>query len=442
MFARLLPMNTPRQAIGGDEMLETLPDEQGAAAQPITADPALHSVARQPILDASGQVHGYELLFRENQHAEAFHGDGIFATRSVLDNSLFFGFERLTGGKPAFINCTQEALERHLVRVLPPGQTVLEILETLDPTPRLFEACQSLKAAGYKLALDDFLWKPEWDRFLSLVDYVKIDLSLTTSEQRAELFDRGRSLPIHFLAERVETQQDFENSVREGFQLFQGYYFCRPVLMRHQSVPANRLVHLEMLLLLQDSVLDMQKVTKLIKRDAGLTFRLLRIANSALYGATSQISSIQQALVRIGDVMFRRVAMLALANELSGSHNTELLRMAYARSRFCELVAPLVGLDPAEQYLLGLLSLLPAMLHITMEQLLKTLPLRPQLCAALLGEPNRERTLLSWLIALESAQWTQADTIARVSGWKTQNWPRLYAEAVAWAEASVDLAMR
>lgn len=416
-------------------------EEEGAPQTTRGADAgaaSLHSVARQPILDHAGRLHGYELLFRENPTEESFQGNGVAATRSVLDSSLLFGFEHLTAGKLAFINCTQESLERHLVTVLPPQQTVLEILETLDPTPRLFEACQTLKTAGYKLALDDFVWKEEWSRFIPLVDYIKVDLSATSSQERATIIRRTRSLPIRLLVERVETRQDMENARNEGFQLFQGYYFCRPMLMQRHSVPANQLVHLEMLFLLQDPVLDTKKVAALIKRDAALTFRLLRIANSALYGPTTQIGSIQQALVMIGDLMFRRIAMLAIANELSGGQNTELLRMAYSRSRFCELVAPLIRLDPSEQYLLGLLSLLPAMLRVPMEKIVKSLPLRSGLCEALIGEPNQDRSLLSWLIAYESAHWQECDEIALAFGWDTTTWPRFYAEAIEWAEAALE----
>jgi len=425
-------------------MLETLSNELEAAVPSATAavGPSMHTVARQPILDAAGHLYAYELLFRGSQDAQAFEGDGVAATRSVLDNSLLMGLEHLAAGKLAFINCTQEALERQLVTVLPPQQAVLEILETLAPTPRLFESCQVLKAAGYKLALDDFIWKQEWDRFIPLADYIKVDLSITTAKERAALIHRVRPLPIKLLAERVETQQDLENSRREGFELFQGYYFCRPVLMQHHTVPANRLVHLEMLLLLQEPVLDTPKVVALIKRDAALTLRLLRIANSALYGASTEISSIRQALVMIGDVMFRRIATLAIANELSGGQNTELLRMAYSRSRFCELVAPRVGLDAAEQYLLGLLSLLPAMLQAPMEKILKTLPLRAGLRDALLGKPNAERSLLAWLLAYESADWRQCDEIALARSWETTDWPRFYAEAIEWAESTLDVTMK
>jgi c-di-GMP-related signal transduction protein len=421
-------------------MQETLSEEEGLKPQQKdSAGQLLHCIARQPILDVAGHLHGYELLFRGDPHALAFQGDGIAATRSVLDNTLLFGLEHLSGGNPAFVNCTQEALENQLVAVLPPQQTVLEILETLKPTTELYEACRTLKSKGFTLALDDFLWHPEWDRFLDLVAYIKVDLSITTPDQRAEIIRRVGSRQIRLLAERVETPRDLQMATREGFTLFQGYYFSRPTLLQNHSVPANRLMQIEMLVALQEHPLNTAKVVALTKRDAALTYRLLRMVNSPLYGVSAEISSIRQALVLIGDEMFRRITTLAIASELRGHQSDELLRMAYSRGRFCETAAPLVHLAPAEQYLLGILSLLPAMLHLAMDRIVKTLPLRPQLRAALLGEPVPERALLDWLLAYESAQWDRCDALAKHAGWQTEAWPQLYADALQWAEASFSL---
>src|ERR1035437_7833367 len=137
----------------------------------------LRYVARQPILDLRGRVHGYELLFRAGPEA-SFRGDGDLATRTVLDNTVIFGLEKLTGGLSAFVNCTGESLTEDLVHILPPSMTVLEILESLEPTPSLIAACRKLKAKGFRLALDDFTWKPKFDPLVELADYVKVDFLL------------------------------------------------------------------------------------------------------------------------------------------------------------------------------------------------------------------------------------------------------------------------
>jgi c-di-GMP-related signal transduction protein len=417
------------------------------AAIPEAPPEGLRYVARQPILDARGQVHGYELLFRAGP-AKAFSGDGDGATRAVLDNTVVFGLDRLTGGMPVFVNCTREALVDRLVLVLPPKQAVLEILETLEPTAALLEACLELKARGFRLALDDFEWAPAWKAFVDIADYIKVDLEKTTAEQRAELMRRLKGSNAHLVAERVETQADLEMARKEGFTLFQGYYFCRPTLLENRAVPANQLIYLEMLQALHEHPLNTRRVSNLVKRDASLTYRLLRMVNSPLYGTRNVISSIHGALVLIGDEMFRRVAMLAIAGELKGDHPSELLQMAFLRGRFCELAAAMTHQDETEQYLLGVLSLLSAMLRVTMEKIASALPLRTAVRAALLGESNAERAILSWLELYELGEWEACDAVLtgtcmdRVSGKSLlrEQLPRVYAEALLWAETNVSLA--
>jgi c-di-GMP-related signal transduction protein len=147
-----------------------LPSQNPDAVPPELAG-VFRYVARQPIMDLHSKVHAYELLFRAGPEA-TFRGDGDFATRTMLDNSVIFGMEKLTAGLPAFVNCTMESLTERLVEVLPPSTTVLEILETLEPTPELIAACRKLKAAGYRIALDDFTWNPKFVPLVELADYI------------------------------------------------------------------------------------------------------------------------------------------------------------------------------------------------------------------------------------------------------------------------------
>jgi c-di-GMP-related signal transduction protein len=422
-----------------------VPDSGHQSAEESAARGDLRYVARQPILDARGNLHGYELLFRGGASSVAFDGDGDSATQSVLDNTLTFGVERLTGGLPMFVNCTREALLDGLVKIMPPQLTVLEILENLEPDAALVTACRELKALGYKIALDDFEWSPLWAPMVELADYIKVDMHSTTGKQRVELISRLRSSqarPMHarLILERVETQADLQQAQQEGFTLFQGFYFCRPEMMQNREVPANRLVHLRILQAILKHPLDVKEVTGLVKLQPSLTYRLLRIANSPIYATRQVVSSIQGALVMIGDEMFRRVAMLAVTAELKGAGPSELLRMAFLRGRFCELAAVPTGRDATEQYLLGLLSLLPAMLDVPMESMARALPLRRQVHQALLGEANAERAILSWLECYELGQWERCDCIARQGKLEDAQLPRRYADALLWAEINVSLA--
>jgi EAL and modified HD-GYP domain-containing signal transduction protein len=396
-------------------------------------------VARQPILDLRGRVHGYELLFRAGPEA-AFRGDGDMATRTMLDNSVIFGLERLTGGLPAFVNCTRESLVGEMVHVLPSGMTVLEILENLEPTPELIDACRKLKSEGFRLALDDFTWKPELEPLVQMADYIKVDFLQTGILERKNLIQHLQGAHVALVAEKIETQEEYTQARIEGFTLFQGYYFCRPSLIQSHKIPENSLSHIQIMQHLRGKVIDVRKLTALLKRDASLTYRLLRLVNSPMCAMRQEVRSIQGALLAVGEDTFRRVAMLAIASELNSGQPAEILRMAFIRGRFCELAAGICALDSTEQYLLGLLSLLPAMLHLPMAQLAPALPLRDEIREALLGADNAERALLHWLECHEYGNWDACDAVAHTNGLDEEFLVACYAEAVLWAEAGVQSA--
>jgi len=396
-------------------------------------------VARQPILDLRGEVSAYELLSRAGPE-EAFRGDGDKATRTMLDNAVLFGLERLTGGIPAFVNCTSEALTETLVDILPIGISVLEILETLEPTAELIAACGKLKASGYRLALDDFVWEPKFEPLVELADFIKVDFVSTGPEERQRLFERLRGRPITMVAEKVETQDEYEQARQEGFRLFQGYYFCRPVLLKNQKVPVNRMRQFEILQLVQREDIDLQEASQLMKQDASLTYRLLRLANSPMYATRVDVDCFEAALLMVGENNFRRMVTLAITADLNGKQPLEILRMAFLRGRFCELASERCGLNPNEQFMMGLMSLLPAMMRLPMEELAPALPLREEIREALLGKANPERILLEWLENHEYADWAACDATAQADGLGPEDLARCYALALLWAEAAVDSA--
>lgn len=399
----------------------------------------LRYVARQPIMDLRGRVHGYELLFRAGPEA-AFRGDGDLATRTMLDNTVIFGLDKLTGGLPAFVNCTRESLIGNMVHVLPSSMTVLEILENIEPASDLIAACRKLKASGFRLALDDFTWKPKFDPLVELADYIKVDFLLTGAEERQRLLHRLRGVTVALIAEKIETQAEYKQACAEGFTLFQGYYFCRPLLLENRRIPANQLSHIQILQALRSDSIDLRTLSKLLKCDASLTYRLLRLVNSPMCAIRQEVRSIQSALLAVGEETFRRIAMLAIASELNAGQPAEILRMAFVRGRFCELSAGLCGFDPTEQYLLGMMSLLSAMMRLPMEELVPSLPLRDEIRAALMGADIPERGLLQWLEFHEQGNWAMCDAIVQKNGLSAKELSHSYAEAVVWAEAALQSA--
>jgi EAL and modified HD-GYP domain-containing signal transduction protein len=330
-----------------------------------------------------------------------------------------------------------ESLTGNLVHVLPPETTVLEILETLEPTPELISCCRQLKDVGFRLALDDFVWAPKFAPLVELADYVKVDFMLTRPLRREQLMKRLHGKKLKMVAEKVETLEDHRIAREEGFTLFQGYYFCRPVLLKNRKIPANRITYIRILQLLHDENLNMGELGLLVKQDASLTYRLLRLVNSPVAGIRQEIGSIEAALVVVGEDIFRRIATLAIASELNAGRPPEILRMAFVRARFCEQASELCGLGPMEQYLLGMVSLFPAILHVPMDELVSALPLRVEVREALLGKVCSESSLLRWAECRERGDWNNCESIAPPHGAKQEQLVLCYGEAMLWAEAAL-----
>jgi EAL and modified HD-GYP domain-containing signal transduction protein len=177
-----------------------------------------------------------------------------------------------------------------------------------------------------------------------------------------------------------------------------------------------------------------------LKREASLTYRLLRLVNSPMCAVRQEVSSIQSALLAVGEETFRRVAILAITSELSGNRPAEILRMAFVRGRFCEMAAGMCGLDATEQYMVGLLSLLPAMLRVPMSELTPALPLRGEIRRALEGAAMPERSLLGWLECHERGDWAACDGLVQSYGLDQNALMECYAEAMVWAEDALRFA--
>jgi len=410
--------------------------QAGLAKTALTLQPELSGemryVARQPILDLQGRVHAYDLLFR-NDPDVILRRDADLAVQTMLDNEVIFGLERLTNGLPAFITCTANALVEKSVLVLSPGLTVLGVPGNLEPEPRLVDSCRALKARGFRLALDDFAFRDRPNPLLGLADYIRLEFTRLREAERQQLF-REAPASVAMVAQKVATYEDHRKACSMGFTLFQGDYFCHPVLLKKRKVPANGRSHFEIVRELYHDPIDIRKVGHLVRRDAALTYRLLRLVNSPIYGIYQEVRSIEGAITVLGEAIFRRVVSLAVLSELNGDQPSSVLHMALVRARFCELAARKFRGDADEQYLLGMLSLLPAMLGVPMEEVVPILPLRGQVCEALAGTMNPERKLLAWLESHEHANWESCDRIVKTYGLDSKLLVECYLEAASWAE--------
>lgn len=389
-------------------------------------------VARQPIFDRSEKVFGYELLFR-NGLEQTFQADCDQAARSTLDSSLLFGIDALCDGRRAFINCTREVLLKDLITLLPSNLTVVEVLETVEADDLVMCACQRLKESGYLIALDDFAPNDPREPLTDLADIIKVDVRATTHEERRAMIKRYGPWRCRMLAEKVETQEEFREAVKDGFLYFQGYFFRKPELMTAREIPANRLNYLRMLEMVSRSELDMREIERIIKGEASVCYRLLRYLNSAVFAFHTEIHSVRHALGMLGEREIRRWVRLVATVGAGQEKSTELVMTALVRARFCERLSTRVATGDSDLFLLGLLSLMDVIMEIPMSQVLESVPLDQESKAVLLGGASRLRPLYQLMLAQESGEWEQTAELAAQLGLAESDVAEEYFQAVIWA---------
>ena len=392
----------------------------------------LRYVARQPIFDREQKVFGYELLFRDGLE-NAFSGDTDEASRATLDRSLLMGLDVLCDGRRAFVNCTRDTLIKGLVTLLPSCSTVVEILENVPADPDVLAACRNLKEAGYTIALDDYVANDPRTGLAEMADIIKVEMQLTTPAEREVIvksFGRWRQ---RMLAEKIETHADFLRARDQGFVYFQGYFFRRPEMMNTLDLPANHLNYLRMLQEVSRPELDVKGLEKLIKSEASVCYRLLRYLNSAMFGFKNEIHSVRHALSILGERDLRRWVRLVAAVGAGQEKTSDLVLSALVRGRFGELLSNHIRHGESDLFLLGLLSLIDAMLETPMEEVLEKIPLDHETKAVLLGQPSALRPVFQLMLAHESGEWQAAAALSEALHLDPEEVASFYWQAQQWA---------
>ncbi len=392
-------------------------------------------VARQPILNASGQVFGYELLYRTDSDQGVTDEEKDLAAARVLNDSvLSLGLDTLTSGRKAFMRMGRSHLLGNVASLLTPKSVVLEVLASVDVDQEIIDTCKGLRAKGYSIALDSFTPGSKAASLLPFANFVKVDALATTPADR-QAVRKAVPTTTSLVAEKVETAEVYEELKTAGFHLFQGFYFCKPTTFKTGALSSRRLAYAQLLQALNDPNCTVNRVEDLIKHDASLIYKVLRCVNSAAFGIQRQIQSVRQAVVMLGLDQIRKWASVWALAGLNEGSSSELVSVAIIRARSCELLAQgLMGRDDASEYfLLGMCSLLDTILEKPMEEAIKDLPLSPTVHKALLGEENLARFVLDTVIAYERGLWDEATSMAQMAGLSAAQLPVAYADSLKWA---------
>ena len=400
-------------------------------------------VARQPIFKRNKEVFAYELLFRSGltNYFDPLQ-NGEEATSKVITNSfLLIGIATITEGKKAFINFSEEMLLKGYPSLFPKEIAVVEVLETVGATPEVVQACEDLVEAGYVLALDDFLCE---DRFLPLIKLARIikfdirQMSFAELERQAKVVSRYN---VKLLAEKIETNEEFEAIKKLGFDLFQGYFFSHPQIVEGRDIPGSKLHYLQVLKVIQDEDYDFAELAKFVSRDVSLAYKLLKYANSAYFSRRQKVESVEMAVAMLGQITLRKWLSLMMLSYLADDKPSELLRLSAFRGTFCELIADQL-LDRRKEagmfHTTGMFSLLPAMLDKAMADILPELALPEGIQEALLSEVATplSRTLIL-VMAYERGDWEKTIILAKKLNLNHDSLPLLYEQALEIAQVQL-----
>jgi len=399
-------------------------------------------VARQPILNQKLEAVAFELLYRNsNTELAVSLQDPDGATVDVLVHAMFnIGWERISDGKPCFVNFTQNLLLSRLPHRFSPTNIVVELLEDIEPTPSVLDACYELKQKGYQIALDDVAYRDKDHPLLEWADYVKIDFMQTNKYERRMLAEKVRKLKrAKLVAEKVETWDEYEEAKTLGFEYFQGYFFCKPVTITGKDIPCNPLTSwADLYVELHRDEPDVEKLAAIIESDVSLAYTMLKIIRRPQFMTRYKIRSIKHALLLLGIEEVKKIVYLLSLKKFSVHPSQEALRVSLVRAKLCERLACLKPevYRPDECFLIGLLSMLDVLLGMPMEEVVRDLPLAEHVADTLQGKTNwPEYGLLQCAVLLEKGKWTEALGVTAELAWSADDLLRLYVDAVAWADA-------
>lgn len=392
-------------------------------------------VARQPIVDRDKETVAFELLYRDGEENSFPDVSADYATKSILVNQILVHQKRILDEKTGFVNFGYDSLLERLPFDFPNKNYVIEILENCPPSEALFEVVIELKQKGYTIALDDFVPSKEWRRFYPYVDIIKFDITTYPLEKASEYLKKLSIYDIKFLAEKVETYEEFNQAKASGFDLFQGYFFSKPEVIQSKILDSTVSSKIQLSVAISKEELDLNLIENIIASNPGLSFKLLNFVND-YSKLRAPIKSLQQALVYLGEDRVRKFITFVVIKTLNTDKPSILSNMSLQRAKFFEMLLSAMGLAHKKElgYLCGMLSIIDALLDSDMEAILTPLNINQEIKDALLGKQGDLNNLIKLAEAVEVSNWSRVDELTKVLGISETQVINCSVESTLWAD--------
>jgi len=387
-------------------------------------------IGRQQIFDCDLRVFAYELLFRDvnGDTAETF-GPTAASNQVIVDSLLEYGLDQVVGTQLAFINFTRENLLSETPFLLPKDKVVVEVLEDVRIDEALIQALQRLVQKGYRIALDDFVFDERWLPLIEMAHIIKFDIQKVTPADSGWVIERLKKLPVRFLAEKVETQEQYLEYRALGCRYFQGFFFSRPNLVRGKRLETSQYAVLQLLAKINRPNISIPELARTISMDVGLTYKLLRYINSAFYALPKQIDSLKFAITYLGVREIQRWAsLIGLAS--FPDRPSEVVKIALIRAKMCESLAASLKLPNGGQFfLVGLMSTIDRLLEIPLDEAVAGLPLSGEVKNALVSRAGWAGEALNCAINYECWRLNEV----RFENLGLREVGKIHLESVGWA---------
>ncbi|OPJ56682.1 EAL and HDOD domain-containing protein [Clostridium oryzae] len=365
-------------------------------------------IARQPIFNRDKEVIAYELLYREDYFNSYTGRDGDKDSLSVIADSFYnIGINIVTEGKKAFINFTKNLIVSEIALLLPRELTIVEILENIEPSREIVDCCKKLKSKGYLLALDDFVFDKKYEELIQYVDIIKVDFTITKGNDRKFIMNKVSNKKIKFLAEKIESLEEFNEALEYGYDYFQGYYLSRPIIISQKALSTNQKKSLKILNKISRASISIDELEKIVVSDLALSYKFLRLLNSSYYGFNNKIYSIKHGMVMLGEKDIKNWLFVVLIKNISDKDNEEFVNISAIRAKFAEYIVRDMGksLLAEDAYIAGMFSLMDVILNRPMEEILKEIKLKEDVKEALINKTGFLYNIIEFICMYEQGQW-------------------------------------